>query len=1042
MIKNLDAIKQRADIVKVVGELVDLQRKGAYHSACCPFHEEQTASFMVNARKQTYFCYGCQQGGDVFAFIQEFKRLSFIESVEYVARESGMRIEWEVTRDVTTQQYQANKAAKEWMQTTLEDVDKFYFNLTWRDAKNYDLISVDGRVYQAETLESFRVSYSPPNALYQATRDRRFNLENLVKAGLVKQSEKNGGYYDHFSGRTLFPLHDPQGKVVGWIGRRQQDDPDTRAKYKNSEESPVYKKSKYLYGLWQNGREILKSETVYVVEGPHDLMTMYENGIRNVVATCGTAMTADHVKLLNRYADNVVLLFDGDEAGVKAAARGVELLAAELSTKVCILQQADGEKIDPCDFIRTFGPDTFRDYLKGNTQDGIIWAIMREYEKGDLDKMQRAYQVAGRILARLPQIKRDMYIRELTAKNRLGSVKSILLEAVDEYLSENAPANAFSREQQDTITRYGVYVSDRKYYVPIDDGVGTPISNFYIRSMLLIVGNQTNERVIEIENDRGHRIIEKIKAEVFTDFGQFQGWVEARGNFMINPKKETWYAIRRLVFDLMVTAYPITVLGYHKEGFYTFKNGIYDGDIFQPANEYGVVQSNGEYFLITDSANFDNLKADDRDDRTVRSMFLVYQDTNYKYSLNEWGQLMRKAYGQKAIPAMAYYISALFRDIVFDRFMFFPHLNIFGVKGSGKNFFVESILATFGRADTPPDLGNITDKALPRYFSSVRNSICWVDEYKNDLSPEIIAVLRGAYGASGRTTAEKSMDNRTRRFDPRSGIIISGEHRPTRDIALYSRCCALETMTSEFTPEETETVNKLKEIEITGAFSSITIAIIKHRDAVQKNFYKKVQEIRTGIQSLLVAPETRILMNWCIVASVAEVLRDQGVQIPWTLSEILDICVDRITYQSEITKQEDHLATFWRMVLFLLEDHKVFNNQDLIVQRLSKFKIIDPKDSNSYSKTIQYEEPEGKEATFLFIRLAKIHPLYMQYISMQTKGVGLHVGTIEHYITTSRWYIGRAVKKFKGDSQRCLVLRLDEFFPVDFKLSNDVEPDF
>lgn len=994
---------------------------------------------MVNARKQTYFCYGCHQGGDVFSFIKELKRLNFIESVEYVAREVDMRIDWEVNREVTRTQYQAAKEAKDWMLTTLEDVDKFYFNLTWRDAVHYDYIEVDGRVYQAETLEKFRVSYSPSNALYQATRDTRFNLDVLVKAGLVKQSEQHGGYYDHFSNRTLFPLQDPQGRVIGWIGRKQIGDPDTRAKYKNSEESPVYSKSKYLYGLYQNGKSILKSETAYVVEGTHDLMTMYEAGITNVVATCGTAMTKDHAKLLNRYADHAVLLFDGDEAGVKAAARGVELLAIDMSVKVCILQQEDGEKIDPCDFIRKFGVTAFLEYLKTNTQDGIIWAIMREYKKDDLDKMQRAYQVAGRLLSKLPSIKRDVYVRELTDKKRLGNVKSILLESVDKYLAENAPANSFTREQQDTITKYGVYVSDRKYFVPIDDGLGTPISNFHIKSMLLIVGNQTADRVIEIENDRGQCVIEKIKAEIFTDFGQFQSWIEARGNFMINPKKETWYSIRRLVFDMMITAYPITVLGYHKEGFYTFKNGIYDGDIFQPCNDYGIVQSGGTHYLIVDSANFDNLMADDRDDRTLKSTFMVYKESSYKYTLNEWGDLMRKAYGNKAIIGMAYYVAALFRDIIFDRFMFFPHLNVFGVKGSGKNFFVESLLATFGRSDSPPDLGNITDKALPRYFSSIRNSLCWVDEYKNDLQPEIIGVLRGAYGASGRTTAERSMDNRVRRFDPRSAIIISGEHRPTRDIALYSRCCAIETLTSSFSNEQRDTVTKLKDLELAGAFTSITLTLLKHRDAVQRQFYKKCQEIASVIQDTVKNTETRVLMNWCIIASVAEVLRDNGMKIPWTLTEIMDICTERIVYQSDITRQEDHLATFWRMVLYLLEDHKIFHNQDVIIQRLDKFKILDPKD---VEKTIQYEVPNNDKADFLFIRLSRIHPLYMQHISMQTKGVGLHIGTIEHYITTCRWFVGRAVKKFKGGSQRCLVLRLDDSFPVDFMASTDVESDF
>lgn len=1033
MIQNLQEIKERSDIVAIIQRNVDLQKAGASYKGCCPFHEEKSPSFTVSARKQAYHCFGCGASGDVFEFVAKHLRVEFVEAVEYVAKESGVRVEYAKGRETARKEYEESKSVREGLQAINEDVLQFYFHRTWWIPPFvFDQINVDGRTYTPATIDAFKLCVTTGNSLYQASLDKRFKLEDLKSAGLVHQSEKTGGYYDHFIDRTLFPIRDQQGRVAGFTGRKLADGDPKIAKYKNSQDGPAFNKSKLLYGLYENGAHIARTNSVYVVEGPHDMLTMWENGIRNAVATNGTALTVDHAKILARFADNVTLLFDGDSAGQKAANRAIDVLVGHVAIKVAVLP--DG--LDPCDFIRQRGNDEFFALVATEAKDAITWAIMADWSKEDLDAQKRCYEVAGRLLSKMSEINREIYIKELTRRTNMGAVKKLLTDHIDEYLADNAPKSAFSREQQDSISRYGVYQSERKYFVPIDDGKGVPISNFYIKSMLLIYGNNINERIVEIENVNGYKVIDRIPSEKFTDLGQFKSWVESRGHFILKIKPEQWTNIRDMVYEKMITSYPITVLGYHKEGFYTFRNGVFDGDIFQPCDDRGVVQVGSDHYILTMAASMGVERADDGADTITNATFLTYQRPNHSLTLTEWYNMLTEAYGPKTMAAMAYYMAALFRDIVFDAFTYFPHLNVFGVKGTGKNYFIESIMSAFGRVEAPTDLTSATDKALPRVMAGVRNALVWFDEYKNDLSPDVISVLRGAYGASGRTTANKTLDNSTVRFQPRSGIIISGEHRPTRDIALYSRCLALETKTASFTPEQSQITQRLKQLEQTGCITSITLSLLKHREAFAKGFYNQFLRVQRDMHDVLRGGrvESRILNNWCVVLAAGETLREAGVEIPWDYWVFLDFCYERVLYQSNIVNDEDHLATFWRMVAFLLEDHKIQHNEDIVVQKMSAFKIA----GDSSRDLKNYETPDKQDHTFIFIRLTRIHQLYLNIMAQQRGAAGLGLGTLEHYMRNSPWWIGKTKKRFSGDAQWCYAFKPDAAFPVDFSLTKDV----
>src|SRR6476659_7392878 len=343
----LDDLKRQADIVRVVGDYVQLKKKGANWMACCPFHKEKTPSFSVSPAKEIFYCFGCHKGGSVFNFVMEMERVSFPEAIKLVAEKSGVPLpkliddsRFEARRNEADAVIELNRWALEWWEQQLESGGEA------RIARDYLL----RREITSETRKTFRLGYAPDSwdALSIYLRQKGATQDQIERSGLVVKKEE-GGSYDRFSGRLIFPVMDIQGKPIAFGGRTLHDED---AKYINSPETAAYVKGRNLFGLNLTRDEIRRAGFVILVEGFLDLIVPYQFGVRNVVASLGTALTPDQVKLLSRFARKVVVNYDGDRAGVQAAKKSIEILLAEdLEVKVLVLP----ENSDPDEFIRKFG---------------------------------------------------------------------------------------------------------------------------------------------------------------------------------------------------------------------------------------------------------------------------------------------------------------------------------------------------------------------------------------------------------------------------------------------------------------------------------------------------------------------------------------------------------------------------------------------------------------------------------------------------------------------------------------------------------------
>ena len=362
----IDDLRRQADIVRIVQDYVTLKKAGANWVAPCPFHKETKPSFSVNPAKEMFFCFGCHKGGSVFTFVMEIERLTFPEAIKIVAEKSGVPLpkmvddsRFEARLRDSDQVIELNQWALVWWEDQLK-------SKSGRGAREY----LKDRSVTEETIKTFRLGFAPDSweALSTHLRQKGATQEQLEKSGLVVKKDE-GGSYDRFRGRLIFPVFDAQGKPIAFGGRTL--DPEGEPKYLNSPETPAYTKGLHLYGLNLTRDEIRRNGFAILVEGYFDLIVPYQFGVRNVVASLGTALTPEQVKLIGRFARKVVVNYDGDRAGVQAAKRAIEtILAEDLEVKVLVLP----DNADPDDFIRKYGATDYQQ-RRGEAQPHIQFVI-------------------------------------------------------------------------------------------------------------------------------------------------------------------------------------------------------------------------------------------------------------------------------------------------------------------------------------------------------------------------------------------------------------------------------------------------------------------------------------------------------------------------------------------------------------------------------------------------------------------------------------------------------------------------------------------
>ncbi len=415
----VEEVRMASDIVDVVSDYVALKQKGRNFFGLCPFHPEKTPSFSVNPEKQIFHCFGCGTGGNVFTFIMKEEGVSFPEAVRILAKRAGIAIpEPEEATDVNLQVrealYHINEMAMAFYEQQL-------FSPAGREALEY----LHSRGFTDEGIRTFHLGYAPDSfdALLKHATARHFSPDKLEQAGLLNKRD-DGGYYDRFRHRVMFPILNLSGKVIAFGGRRLSRD-DTIPKYVNSPETPIYHKSNVLYGLFLARDAIREQDLAIFVEGYTDMMRLYLSGIRNVVATSGTALTPLQARLVRRYTRNVTLLYDSDTAGAAATLRGADVLVEQgLEVKVAELQEGE----DPDSFVQKYGPDALREQLAKAIPLLDFKALRIPEAGGHLEKNERVQSLVQTLAKIQDGLKRQEMVHYYAEKMKLD--EEVLWEEV------------------------------------------------------------------------------------------------------------------------------------------------------------------------------------------------------------------------------------------------------------------------------------------------------------------------------------------------------------------------------------------------------------------------------------------------------------------------------------------------------------------------------------------------------------------------------------------------------------------------------------
>ncbi len=406
---TIERILDSAEIVDIVSDFVTLRKRGVNMLGLCPFHNEKTPSFTVSPAKGIFKCFGCGKGGNSVNFIMEHENLTYPEALKWLAKKYSI----EVQEQEESEEEKQLKDERESLMIVSGFAQKFFTRFLWEEneGRTIGLSYFRERSFRDDILKKFEVGFAPDGKtpFTDAAQKQGYKIEFLEKTGLT--IKRDDWVRDRFAGRVMFPIHNLAGRVIAFGGRILKEDKQT-AKYLNSPESEIYHKSRVLYGIYQAKREITKTDNCYLVEGYTDVLSMHQAGIENVVASSGTALTVEQIRMVRRFTPNITIIYDGDAAGIKASIRGIDLVLEEgMNVKVLLLPNGE----DPDSFAKKMGASAFLDYINTNETDFIRFKTQLLLKETENDPVAKARLITDviRSVAVIPEsITRSVYIKE------------------------------------------------------------------------------------------------------------------------------------------------------------------------------------------------------------------------------------------------------------------------------------------------------------------------------------------------------------------------------------------------------------------------------------------------------------------------------------------------------------------------------------------------------------------------------------------------------------------------------------------------------
>lgn len=934
--KTIEECKQ-VSLVQAVEKLgTPLKQKGGRWWGCCPFLDEKSPSFTVS-KSNGYKCFGCGKGGSgAISFYMDRKNLTYPEAIEAVASDFGIAVIIDDSKE------NKKHIERESRKKTLANINENALRV-WQDR------ALPEGVLRHE-CEDFEIGYAPDewDTLKKGLKD--VVTGQLFNLGLLSCKEETNHFYDRFLNRLMFPIRDYNGLLVGFGGQSLEATDAERkkvGKYINSKETELYKKENVLYGLHLAKGEIRKAGYAYLVEGYWGTIAMHHAQLKHTVGSCGTSLTEGQIKLLAKYTDHVVLVYDGDKAGIAAAEKAAKLIIENgLQCSVVIIP--DGK--DPDDLVQEHTKaktlDVFRDEMEfGNRHDGIEWLAERTY-KPNANVHQRAAQLQSiaELVAMVENpIVRDEYAAIIKKKFKLsGNQFQNLVNNQSRTNQRKDPENTFTNHYEsdgnysmpkrvdwkwskveEEVKKYGYFIYKNEIWMVISAGNADSgearyafreRSNFGINILMHMPHERAAKYLIKCKNKFGVEKVFETSTDDLVAEATFKKMLGRYGNFHWKGKGEDFDRLGARLKDEMHSGVMVQVLGWQKDGFWAMNNMVIrkDGTTVVP-DQSGVFAVDGKSYYIPSG----NEIYAENEEMYVMQKQMVFRKP--KVSIREFYTRMVNVYGGHAYTAILFGIASAFSDIAFREIGAFPILFLFGPPGTGKDQIIHCTQGLFGDQQKALELTGEanTAKGVMRNLAQFRNQPMHWSEFVNGKGLE--NRMKGIFDRKGYTRATMDGSANTDEVPVISTVICTGNDYPTND-AMLDRSIVEEMVNNKFTQEEINDFDILKDI-LKGGVSGFMVDIMQLRPMFESDFK---HELRKSMKDMNVALAhlnlgSRMTKHAALLSATYRIT-SRLISLPFSHDEMVKHIDECFSRQMNKRSTASAVTRFWECFLISIRD--------------------------------------------------------------------------------------------------------------------------
>ncbi|MEG2945621.1 MAG: DNA primase [Bacteroidales bacterium] len=985
----IEQVLSTADIVEIVGEYVDLKPAGPRYKGRCPFHDDKDPSFTVTPAMGICKCFACGEGGNAINFVMKMEGMNYPDAIRKLAKRYHIDIQEE---SLSPEDSQRN-IHREALFNLNEQVLSFFQDNLRKSEKATNYLA---RRWNEDTVKTLGIGYAPGGwtSLVDYARENQMDLDLLLEVGLIKKNEEKNSVYDTYRDRVVFPIINRSGRVEGFTARDISGDKKA-AKYINSSDSAIYSKRHSLFGFSHACRQATSEDRMYVVEGASDAMRLYQHKVFNTVAPLGTGLTEDHLKMVKKFCRNIVFLNDADTAGINAVKKhGKTALKLGLNVIVKEIPADDeGKKQDPDSYITS--SQILQEMME---MDFILWYAKSTY-RPNISQTEIGLWVneISEMIAPITDVTvNDQYITYLGKLCGSGSLwKKAIEQSRNKKRAESRSIKMEDGKLDMQILRiYGFWEQNGGYVGNNKDNGEYQWSNFTMYPMFHIRDSINPKRMYRVRNAAGYEQIIEMKQEDLISLSKFKLKLEGIGNFIWEATERELIKLKKYLYEKTESAIEVTQMGWQKEGYFAFGNGIFDG-IFKPTDEFGIVRMEEvNYYIPSNSKIY-------KEDASLFQFERTFIHKNYNtLSLHDYAVKLIDVFGDNGKIGLCFLFATLFRDIVVNHTRNFPILNMFGPKGAGKSELGKALMSFFVADNKAPNLQNSTLPALADCVAQCSNALVHLDEFKNNLGPDKFEFLKGLWDGTGRSRMNMDRDKKRETTSVQSGIMVSGQEMATADIALFSRFIYLGFHKTQYSTEEKKHFNVLKEVNNKGV-THLTLEILTLREKVIQGFRLKYEECSADLNAVLENEkvEDRIYRNWLIIYAMYQTLAPY-LRLPFTPENMKQVIIAGIRTQNKECLANNELSNFWETVNFLVQEGELKLGYDYRIEYAVKMN----------TNKVKWEGMTSRP--FLLLRRERVFMLYQKHIR-QIGGTGLPESTIKYYLENSKEYRGLKNARFK-----------------------------